>query len=35
MADVTLVSDVKPNAELVHSGMVEATMQFIDVFNNG
>lgn len=36
MADaVTLVGDMKPRQELVRTGMVEATMQFIDAFNDG
>lgn len=36
MADaVTLLSDLKPREELVRAGVVEATMQFIDVFNAG
>lgn len=32
---VTLVTDFKPREELVRAGVVEATMQFIDVFNAG
>lgn len=32
---VTTVGDIKPRQELIRAGIVEATMQFIDVFNAG